>query len=467
MLYEVESRFDFSGATLVVRFSESDLDRKALNTIQVEGPSFLLPFNIRTIDEMVECTYEIGSNIKLIYQSGQKTQEECVAFWEMILQPLIDCDDWFMDPFCFALRPDMMYLAKSGKEVKYVYVPSLRQNASPEDLLGMVKELSKANPVSDITLENQILRAIMEDFKPVSFLRMLREQSGVMKAGSPLDSVMKAPFKPTEPIQQPVSQPMPSVPKQDWMAAKTPVVDTQPEKASVSKPQPKKPDYGDQDIIINLGSGSGSKGRKEKPAKQPKEKPMKQPKEKPVKAEKEKKTGGLFGSKKTKSSQSERMLYVGPSSGQYEPEHKKEPVRREPDYKTQAVSWASDSEEDAVTQLEEQNDGTGLQLIGDRSLPPRIMVNIQNGAAFTIGRFDINLGKKQNDFEFSKDKKFVSRHHAVIERSSDGRYYLIDLSSMGGTFLNDRRLQPNVPELLGNGYRVSFGNEGADYVWRE
>ena len=148
MLYEVQSRVDFTGATLVVRFPESDLDRKALNTIQTENPSFLLPFNLRAIDGMIECTYEIGTNSKLMYQSGQKSPEECVAFWEMILQPLIDCDDWFMDPFCFALRSDLVFLSRSGKEMKYVYIPSRQQSVASEELLSMVRELSRSNPVT-------------------------------------------------------------------------------------------------------------------------------------------------------------------------------------------------------------------------------------------------------------------------------------------------------------------------------
>lgn len=472
MLYEAQSRVDFSGATLVVRFPEIDLDRKALNTIQAENPPFLLPFNIRAIDGMIECTYEIGSCIKLIYQSGQKTPEECVAFWEMILQPLIDCDDWFMDPFCFSLRPDLMYLSKSGKEVKYVYVPSRQQNVAAEELLGMVRELAKSNPVSDITLENKILHAIMENFNPISFLRMMRDHIGAKRADSTLDQPIRKPVVHREaiPQQKPAPQPEPVIPSTPKWFSKP---DTKPDAPVDSGPSAAGNPAGtsqknysyDEDIHINL-NGGGSKRKKEKPPKQPKEKPVKQPKEKPQKPEKEKKSGGLFGTKKTKAGdKNERMLYVGPTSGQYEPEIKREPVK--PEFKAQAVSWANDNEDDAVTYLEGQNEGASLQLIGDRSLPQRITVNIPNGSAFTIGRFDVNLGKQQNDFEFSKDKKFISRRHAVIERDRQGRYFLIDLTSMAGTFLNDRRLQPNVPEPLGNGCRVSFGTEGADYIWRE
>ena len=108
--------------------------------------------------------------------------------------------------------------------------------------------------------------------------------------------------------------------------------------------------------------------------------------------------------------------------------------------------------------------GTGLRYAGRSSLPRFIPVEIAAGEIFTIGRFDSDIGKQQSSFEFDKKTKAVSRRHAVIERDGTG-YKIIDISSSAGTFVNEQKLPPNTPYSLQRGFRVSFGNSGADYVW--
>jgi len=110
------------------------------------------------------------------------------------------------------------------------------------------------------------------------------------------------------------------------------------------------------------------------------------------------------------------------------------------------------------------SDGPGLRYVGYAHLPPSIQIIISEGEIFSIGRFDATIGKKQSSFEFDKKTRAVSRRHAVIERDIEG-YKIIDLSSSAGTFINNKKLPPNTPHGLETGYRVSFGNSGADYVW--
>ena len=72
------------------------------------------------------------------------------------------------------------------------------------------------------------------------------------------------------------------------------------------------------------------------------------------------------------------------------------------------------------------------------SLPDVISLVLQ-GQPFIIGRFNINIGFKQCDFEFSKNTKAVSRRHASIELTARG-YLLRDLNSSAGTFVNGKRI---------------------------
>ena len=48
------------------------------------------------------------------------------------------------------------------------------------------------------------------------------------------------------------------------------------------------------------------------------------------------------------------------------------------------------------------------------------------------------------------ENKFVSRQHFQV-RSSDGVYYISDLGSTNGTYLNGERLRPNVEHRVKDG----------------
>jgi adenylate cyclase len=52
--------------------------------------------------------------------------------------------------------------------------------------------------------------------------------------------------------------------------------------------------------------------------------------------------------------------------------------------------------------------------------------------------------------------EWVSRQHALVQRAENGDYYLFDMGSRNGTFLNGIRV--TVPAALNNGDRISFGD---------
>ena len=443
MIYEIESKNDLSGAMLVIRFPEEELDKKALYTIESEQPPFLVPFSYRSVDGMAECTYRLGSRSKLQYRFGAHSTAEYVNFWIQVLQPLLDCDDWFLKPFSFVLDSRYLYADKAGA-VSYLYVPSLRDGESFESLRSMVMELSQQNSVTDPALENKVLRCIMQDFHPKSFLAMLR-------AASQTEPVKEAPPQTAEPD---IHLPENLRPKDPEPVFREPV-------SQKAEPQPapaasKAPDADDGEIHINLGGGGRSKPNREKPPKE--HKPLfGGRKDKPTKEKPAKERKSLFGGKKDK----EVLLGAAaevPAPRAYEP-----PVREA----RPAVSYEMESQ-DGATQLDDGEEGgvCRLRLVGDPSMPREIVVDIQPGRAFTIGRFDVSVGQKQSDFEFGKSTKAVSRRHAAIEREENG-YFIVDLASSAGTFVDGLRLTPNVPKSIANGNRISFGTGGADYIWVE
>lgn len=440
MVYSIERKTDLSGAMLIVRFPEEDLDKKALCTIENDPPPFLIPFSYRRVDGMIECTYRPGSRSKLQYRFGSHGTAEYIALWDQVLQPLLDCGDWFLKPFSFVLDVRELYTGREGG-VSYLYVPSIPDCESFERLHGFVMELSQQNSVTDPALENRALRMMMQDFQPKGFLDMLHTFRG---GESP------ARQEPEAPKETPKEMPKGTRLPESLMPSGAEPQPVRPAAREVQPaPTPRPVPAGEDDIQIQFPGQDRKAGKKEK-------KPLfggkKEKPEKPVKEKKEKKP--LFGGKKSP----EREIILGAAAEDRLPERRQE-VRPQVSY---------EEPEDAVTQVEDTPAGMCcLRLAGAAQLPREIAVDLQPGQAFTIGRFDISVGRKQSSFEFPKDTRAVSRRHAAIEREPEGGYVLVDLASSAGTFVDGERLIPNVPRPLASGNRISFGTGGADYIWNE
>jgi adenylate cyclase len=83
-----------------------------------------------------------------------------------------------------------------------------------------------------------------------------------------------------------------------------------------------------------------------------------------------------------------------------------------------------------------------LQLeTGPRYLP------LASGNCWTVGRSEDN--------HFVLTDRWISRSHAMLQRMDNGQFYIIDLGSRNGTFVNGRRV--SIPLTLQNGDRLTFG----------
>ncbi len=75
-------------------------------------------------------------------------------------------------------------------------------------------------------------------------------------------------------------------------------------------------------------------------------------------------------------------------------------------------------------------------------------VILLDGSAWKLGR------GRQNSIVIDDD--LVSRHHAIIQRMDSGEYFLIDMGSRNGSFVNDRRV--SIPIPLHDGDRLALGD---------
>lgn len=436
MTYEIQSKSDFQvGATLTVRLPEEDLDLKALRTIQFERPGFLLPFRYRFVDGEVELVYQIGNHSKIAYLSGNRSPSEYADMWFGLMQPLLDCGDWFMQPESFVLLPDYIYCYKSIHAIRFIYIPSLRPCSDAQSLKVLVTEIAKMNHVTDVNLENKVIWAL-QDFNIHSFLQLIKENS----AGKLMSTQELGRQAVPMPANEAVVQAVPHTPQP------VEAQDMDPKDQEKSMPARQENAGLDDDIQIQFSSG-------EKPEKERKVK------------------GGFFGFRREKEKKAKDLgkrqnkkvahqdIIGGAAAQPYQPQRSTpSPVN---------VFDHPFDDSDNVTQLDMADDGgTGFRYVGSGEFPPLILPCLEMNEIFTIGRFDESVGVRQSSFEFPKKTKAVSRRHAAVERRADG-YYIVDLASSAGTFLNGHKLPPNAPFKLESGSRVSFGFSGADYVWEE
>jgi hypothetical protein len=102
-----------------------------------------------------------------------------------------------------------------------------------------------------------------------------------------------------------------------------------------------------------------------------------------------------------------------------------------------------------------------LRYVGAGGMPKNISLSLGQ-RPFTIGRHDIILARRQNDFEFPPDTRAVSRRHAAMELTDQG-FVVTDLGSRVGTFVNGFLIAPGTPFKISPGDRIAFGNGGAEY----
>lgn len=103
---------------------------------------------------------------------------------------------------------------------------------------------------------------------------------------------------------------------------------------------------------------------------------------------------------------------------------------------------------------------------GPGSGDARVMFATPEGATLSIPeKDDVVIGREDPISEVFPDldltgygglEKGVSRKHAIMRRSPAG-YTVEDMGSTNGTYVNRKRIQPNVPQQVQPGDEVRFG----------
>ena len=93
---------------------------------------------------------------------------------------------------------------------------------------------------------------------------------------------------------------------------------------------------------------------------------------------------------------------------------------------------------------------------------PYLMLHTEKGSRYLslVGSNYWTIGRsKDNDFVISD--QWISRNHAMLQSTATKEFYLIDLGSRNGTFVNGRRV--SIPVILRDSDRIIFGKTELDF----
>ena len=145
-----------------------------------------------------------------------------------------------------------------------------------------------------------------------------------------------------------------------------------------------------------------------------------------------------------------------------EPVYTKEAICPE---QTKEFEYISMTELDFQDILAEQTSygGTVLLSAEQKELHKLVGLKEQKDQRFIIQKYPFTIGKAENDSDAFLDEKTVSRTHARIYEKDDG-YFIEDLNSMNGTYLNEERLPAYTMTPLAEGDILRFAE--AEFCFR-
>lgn len=119
----------------------------------------------------------------------------------------------------------------------------------------------------------------------------------------------------------------------------------------------------------------------------------------------------------------------------------------------------NNSNSDATTVLSGGGDAPTTMLNGGPGTPSATLVRLRTNENIVVNRSVYGIGKDQNRVDYCiSGNTSISRRHAEI-RIKNGAFYLADLNSTNGTFLNGQRLQMNQEMILKNNDRIKISDE--------
>jgi len=395
------------GKPYVTVNTEGKVDDIAFLTISYSKPHFVPPITSSEIDGVQKFGFDVTSDGFKPLNGVSMQTSDFLTFMKNLTAALVQCDDHFMNPFNFLVTEEFVYVNPNSFDVRIIYLPILSSLYSEEEVNRHVYEIAR-------TISRRFSEQ-SDDWKDViSKMWSMSETASVFEANSiyaalcnelkeQSDRKNVAHNKKNEAIAVEQSHAIP--------------VDLPP----IAEPKKK-----------SMGLFGSKKEKKVAAVKEKDEKPAKKgwlSKEKEPKPPKPPKKG-LFGS--SKESKPPKSSIFGSKKDK------------------SAGSSVADEKTEAFLPDEYA------------SKPSAILHLMEHGtkaSSVAIEKEVFLIGRNRHDVDYcfmDEQDKLISRIHVQI--SFDGtQYYVMDKGSMGGTLLNNVKLEPNKATVLGNGSIIKLG----------
>ncbi|MBQ5320073.1 MAG: FHA domain-containing protein [Oscillospiraceae bacterium] len=445
-----ESLRDINENLLKLTVESENIDSIAEKVALNDCPDFIIPFVRSEINGNIVYKYKVGNLLAVKYLEKEVNKVNFIKLIKNVLEPFMTCEEWFMDYRRFYLNMENIYIKKEDYTIKYIYIFSDDYCSTDEDVKTFITELIKKIRISDDSeLKLELVELLLTNEYTISDILAIisKYEKKFMQNGN--QSAVRSAPRPQPVVQQPVPKPQPApqpAPKPQIFQQPAPAPKPAPApQPVVQQPAPKPASSGGDDFDIDDLFNDGPSNKKSKAAKPAKEKSGR---------------FSLFGKKEKPAAAQFTNTAPAPA-----PAVIPQPINPQP-----IINTADDDDStqfiipgNEPTQAAPKEKKVTLQLCKTQfnTVPEIITLSFKEKTELTIGR-EGNSPSHKSDYILPGVSKEIGRKHIQIEQHGD-KYYIIDLASRNGTYLNGQMIFPNQLVELESEALITFGNDIVTY----
>ena len=431
-----------------------ECDKIACGALKLECPEFILPVlfdNSTTVETM---RYSVPNHFVDVESYMDEFEiNDILMLYDKLLESLDACSDWYLLPSGFCFDEKHVYIDTKNHALRLMYIPDAAEEFNEQDIKHLlISLLEKCNEASGGNIQLQLYKYFYKPkFNIKEFRKMLDNYLAPINAKVAKEKEKEVEIEEEKKKEIPVVKQKEEVkldelmgvaPKQEEKRVEAPqVVEQVEQKQEEQQEDPVTPIYRPknrsqlsqeeiEEMVKSIYSGKTPLNPEEIKAEQ---EPSTSIPVTPVhKNEEESIYGPSKDANKNTSAAKKKNLFDNVFSNGRQ-------------VKT-ATSGAGGS---GHTMLK----STSIHARYD--LPKQIDIQVGDNGKFVIGRATRTGEPTGADYEFSAEITPISRIHAQITKK-DGIYYIEDLGSSNGTFLNGTKLQANTPCAIEDGDKVAF-----------
>ena len=393
----------------------------------------LLPFRMEQENHQKTFLYSVGNEISLSeWKEGFHSENEILDVWKSIAEACIETESWLLDSEKLCLTMETVFVEKTATVCKAVYLPV--KGSTETGLKNLLKEWIEMIPYSRMAnstvlfdMMNAYSRSVIQTEEDL--LRWVTEKVNHCRKDSEEIAPAISEQNQQESIQQ-VSN----------LAAAVQCSTTQKEMA-----QDQQKDSGKKSFFHKA-----DKKEKEKPEKGKAEKG----KELPLPGELSLPEGfavpenaGIPEEKNVEKEAPKRSVF---SFGNRKREREEQP---------DIVMPVTPKRETSAYVERDTSDTVFVEDVVEKTKKTAQLQNRQNGQIYTLAPKVTIIGTSKGNADICLDEcRVVSRRHARISCEQE-QYYLEDLGSKNGTYLNGIELEADTPVLLKDKTVIRFANQ--------